>query len=157
MSVSPIGRWLVLAGGLAAALTVAALARAQGAAGAAALCANCGTIVAIDTYDSEQQLTSLGMISPGTLAGDNGTGQSGRVTAQFAIGRGFTNDGMVLLGSAGGVAYARTPPNAPQKRWEVTVKMDDGTRRSLRQSYAPSLVEGDRVRVYGTQLELITG
>jgi hypothetical protein len=34
--------------------------------------------------------------------------------------------------------------------------MDDGTRRSLRQSYEPSLVEGDRVRVYGTQLELIT-
>jgi hypothetical protein len=152
-----IGSWLVRAGGLAAAIVAAALAQAQGAGGGATPCANCGTIIAIDATDREQQLTSLGMISPGTLAGDNGTGQSGRVTAQFAIGRGFTNDGMVLLGSAGGVAYARTPSNAPQKRWQVTVRMDDGTRRSLQQSYQPSLVEGDRVRVYGTQLELITG
>lgn len=151
MTASRIRRSLALAGVLAA---IAAAphepARAQGGA-----CANCGTIVAIDTVDSEQQLTSLGMVSPGTLAGDNGTGQSGRVTAQFAIGRGFTNDGMVLLGSNGGVAYARTPANAPQKRWEVTVRMDDGSRRTLRQSYPPTLVEGDRVRVYGTQLELI--
>jgi outer membrane lipoprotein SlyB len=153
MSASRLARSLALAWALGAlgAPTLAPLAQAQGG----GACANCGTVIAIDSFDSEQQLTSLGMVSPGTLAGDNGTGQSGRVTAQFAIGRGFTNDGMVLLGSAGGVAYARTPANAPQKRWEVTVRMDDGTRRSLRQSYPPTLAEGDRVRVYGTQLELV--
>jgi hypothetical protein len=152
MSARRIARCMALAGALAA----SSLAQAQGGGADAPACGNCGTIIAIDALASEQQLTSVGVVTPGTLAGDNGGGQAGRVTAQFAIGRGFTNDGMVLLGSAGGAAYARTPPNAPQKRWEVTVRMDDGTRRSLRQSYEPSLVEGDRVRVYGTQLELIT-
>jgi outer membrane lipoprotein SlyB len=151
MSASRNGRSLAFAAALCAIAAALSLAQAQGG----STCANCGTVASIESFDSEQQLTSLGMVSPGTLAGDNGTGQSGRVTAQFAIGRGFTNDGMVLLGSAGGAAYARTPANAPQKRWEVTVRMDDGSRRSLRQSYPPTLVEGDRVRVYGTQLELI--
>ena len=47
--------------------------------------------------------------------------------------------------------------NAPQMRWEVSVRMDDGTRRTLSQSYEPAVGEGDRVRVYGTQLELFAG
>ena len=51
--------------------------------------------------------------------------------------------------------YAKRP-NAYQKpRWDVTVKMDRGDTRVLQQRYEPLLREGDRVRVLGTQLELV--
>jgi len=137
------------------ACAVFALAALAGAcAQAQSTCGNCGTIIAIEAVKSTQEITSLGALSPGTLAGDSFGSQPGRTTTQFAIGRGFTNDGMVVLGAAGGAAYARSSANAPQTRWEITVRMDDGSRRVLRQGYEPGFGEGDRVRVYGTQLEL---
>jgi outer membrane lipoprotein SlyB len=149
MSVPSLALCALLA---AAACIVAALpAAAQPA------CTNCGTVLSVSSVRSEQHLTSLGSLSPGTLAGDGFGSQPGGVTTQFAIGRGLTNDGMVVLGAAGGAAYARRSQNAPQMRWEVSVRMDDGTRRTLSQSYEPAVGEGDRVRVYGTQLELFSG
>ncbi|HEY7901878.1 MAG TPA: hypothetical protein VIH36_00375 [Casimicrobiaceae bacterium] len=150
MSVPPLAAcaWLATASCIVAALPAAA----QPA------CANCGTVLSVTSVRSEQQVTSLGSLTPGTLAGDGFGSQPGGVTTQFAIGRGLTNDGMVVLGAAGGAAYARRPQNAPQQmRWEVSVRMDDGTRRTLTQSYEPAVGEGDRVRVYGTQLELFAG
>jgi outer membrane lipoprotein SlyB len=63
--------------------------------------------------------------------------------------------GLVLIGAAGGAVYAKRP-NAYQKpRWDVTVKMDRGDTRVLQQRYEPLLREGDRVRVLGTQIELV--
>ena len=35
-------------------------------------------------------------------------------------------------------------------RWEVVVKMDDGSGRSVVQNYEPLFVVGDRVHVFGT-------
>ena len=47
-------------------------------------------------------------------------------------------------------------PNAYEKpRWDVTVKMDRGGTRVVSQGYEPLLREGDRVRIFGTQLELV--
>ena len=40
-------------------------------------------------------------------------------------------------------------------RWGVTVKMDDGGTRTVQQRYEPFVREGDRVRIIGTQLELV--
>jgi ABC-type amino acid transport substrate-binding protein len=41
------------------------------------------------------------------------------------------------------------------QRWEIVVKMDRGGVRTVTNDYEPALREGDRVRVYGTQLELV--
>ena len=51
--------------------------------------------------------------------------------------------------------YAKRSQAYEKPRWEVTVQMDEGGRRVLSQRYEPFLREGDRVRVSGTQLELI--
>jgi hypothetical protein len=62
---------------------------------------------------------------------------------------------MVLLGSAGGGAYAKRPDSMMQPRWEVEVKMDAGGSRVVSLGYDPSFRKDDRVRVFGTQLELV--
>jgi outer membrane lipoprotein SlyB len=129
-------------------LAAAALeARAQGDA-----CGNCGTIQSIKQTTASTNWTPLGAMTPGTLPSD--PLQPGQVTTSFVIGKGLSNDGMVVLGSAGGAGYAKRPNSMQQPRWEVTVKMDRGPPRVLVQPYEPMLQEGDRVQVFGSQVEL---
>ena len=73
----------------------------------------------------------------------------------YSIGPGFTNRGMVVVGAAGGAAYAQKPSEYQRQRWDVTVKMDSGPPRVINLSYEPFVQEGDRVRVFGNQLELL--
>jgi len=61
---------------------------------------------------------------------------------------------LVLVGAAGGAVYAKRPNSYQRPRWDVTVKLDTGATRVLPQLYEPLLREGDRVRVFGTQVEL---
>jgi outer membrane lipoprotein SlyB len=60
-----------------------------------------------------------------------------------------------LLGAAGGATYQSRPSALNAKRWELTVRMDDGSVRALMQNYEPMMRSGDRVRVLGTQVELL--
>ena len=117
-------------------------------------CDNCGTVVDVRQTTQKTTWTPLGSVTPGTITGDPGA-NTGRVTANYQIGPEMKNQGMVLLGSAGGGAYARRSKEALQPRWEVIVKMDTGTTRSVSLGYDPSFRKDDRVRVFGTQLELI--
>ena len=74
----------------------------------------------------------------------------------LSIGPGLTNKGMVVVGSAGGAAYAQKPNQYQRQRWDVTIKMDSGPPpRVINLSYEPYVQEGDRVRVFGNQLELV--
>ena len=117
---------------------------------APASCDNCGVVTSIRTSYEEEQWTPLGVVAaPSSLT----SGNEGRTA--FAFGS-EGNRGLVLIGAAGGAVYAKRP-NAYQKpRWDVTVKMDRGDTRVLQQRYEPLLREGDRVRVLGTQIELVT-
>jgi hypothetical protein len=110
-------------------------------------CDNCGRIESIRTTTARETWTPLG----GTTMPSSPTDQPGRVTSQYN----FTTGNMVLLGAAGGAGYAKRPNAYERPRWEIRVKMDGGGLRTVTHDYEPALREGDRVRVYGTQLELV--
>lgn len=130
---------------LAMLMVVAAPALAQGD-----RCDNCGRVESIRTVTERTSWTPLGAMATSPATGDFAA-QPGRVTQQYN----FTTGNAVLLGAAGGAGYARRPNAYERPRWEVRVKMDNGNVRTVSQSYEPALRDGDRVRVYGTQLELI--
>jgi outer membrane lipoprotein SlyB len=114
-------------------------------------CNNCAVIVSIQMSTNEEQWTPLGSVSS-----TSSLTNPGGMQARSAIA--FNADGsrdLVMIGAAGGAVYAKRP-NAYQKpRWDVRVKMDSGEMRVIPQRYEPLLREGDRVRVLGTQLELV--
>lgn len=128
----------------------AVLMLASGAALAQDSCDNCGRIESIRTVTERTSWTPLGAMATSPATGGY-SDQPGRVTQQYN----FTTGSTVLLGAAGGAGYARRPNAYERPRWEVRVKMDNGLMRTVSQSYEPALREGDRVRVYGTQLELV--
>ena len=127
---------------------------AQGTPGAAD-CGNCGTVQSISPVSVRQQWTPLGSVPEAGAMGGGPGGQPGSAT-MFSIGPGFTNRGMVVVGAAGGAAYAQKPNEYQRQRWDVIVKMDSGPPpRVVNLSYEPFVQEGDRVRVFGNQLELV--
>jgi hypothetical protein len=116
-------------------------------------CDNCGRVQSVKLM--AEQTTSwrpLGSVSPGSITGDF---NPGRTTTSFAIGPQGRNDGIVILGAAGGAAYAKRPQAYERQRWEIVIRMDSGVSRTIQTGYDPLLQEGDRVRIYGTQLELV--
>ncbi|HTP97887.1 MAG TPA: hypothetical protein VMN56_01090 [Casimicrobiaceae bacterium] len=116
----------------------------------------CGVIQTIVPVQERQVWTPLGSVTPGSLGVAGVSGMSGSST-QMQIGPGFTNQGMVVIGAAGGAVYAQKPNEYRRTRWDVTLKMDDGTTRVVSLSYEPLFVqEGDYVRVSGNSLEQVT-
>lgn len=116
-------------------------------------CGPCGKVESIRQTTVKQQWTPLG-----TGVGVGGVpdlGASPAGVTSYRIGPGLSNQGMVMLGSAGGAAYRKTPNAYETKRWDVTVKMDNGGERIVTLSYEPYVREGDRVRVAGNNLELL--
>ena len=107
-------------------------------------CDNCGRVEAIRAASEKSTWTPLGTTAIATPE------NVGKVTTNYN----FTTGNVVVLGAAGGAGYARRPQTYERPRWEVVVRMDAGGTRTLSQAYEPTLREGDRVRVYGTQVEL---
>ena len=117
------------------------------------ICSNCAMITSIQMTTERQDWTPLGTVAPGSVS-IAGAGVSEGRTA-YVIGKDLSNQGLVMLGAAGGAAYAKRPNSYEKPRWDVTLKLDVGGTRVVSQSYEPLFREGDRVRVFGTQLELI--
>jgi hypothetical protein len=115
-------------------------------------CDACGVVISIQMTTQRTQWTPLGSGTPSTVTA---TGAPTGAVTQLAIGPKLQNQGLVIVGAAGGAMYARRPNGYEKPRWDVTVKMDRGGTRVVSQRYEPLLREGDRVRILGTQLELV--
>jgi len=117
-------------------------------------CDRCGKVELIrQAAASPNQWTPLGSM-PSLNSGASELRPSD-VTTQYKIGRDLSNQGQVTIGAAGGAVYQTRPSQRSGTRWEILVRMDDGTVRTVNQNYEPLLQVGDRVRVFGTQIELV--
>ena len=118
----------------------------------AAGCPECGRVESVRKAIVRDSWTPLG-----TGVGVGGapvTGTAAGATS-FSIGRGGANQGLVVLGAAGGASYQKTPGAYDRPRWEVTVKLDAGPTRVVSLAFEPYVREGDRVRVSGNSVELL--
>jgi hypothetical protein len=134
-----------------------ALAIAAPAAGQSqAECRTCGRVESIRVVTSSERWEPLGSaVGTNVPAGGPGDSMQPAAVSSFRIGAGGRNEGMVLLGSAGGANYKKSSGNYEQRRWEVMVKLDDGQTRSVSLRYDPYVREGDRVRIAGNNVELL--
>jgi outer membrane lipoprotein SlyB len=109
-------------------------------------CPTCGVIEAIRAVEVQGEASGVGAVAGGVAGAVIGN--------QF--GRGDGRAVMTIAGAAGG-AYAGNAIERNMKKhtaWRVTVRLDDGTLRTLSQSAQPPFAVGDRVRIVnGSALE----
>lgn len=125
----------------------------QGQGGGRPGCAGaCGVIQSMAPVTERQEWSPLGSV----MAPGGGPAATSSQTTMMQIGPGFTNQGLVVVGAAGGAVYAQKPNEYRRQRWDVTLRMDDGSTRVVSLKYEPLLLqEGDYVRVAGNNLELV--
>lgn len=103
------------------------------------LCSNCGVVTSVDAVKLQGEGSGLGAVAGGVVGGLLGNqvgGGSGKKIATVA-------------GAAGG-AYAGHQAEKHMKssvRYDVTVKMDDGSTRSFSYDTQPGFQAGSKVRV----------
>lgn len=165
------GLGVVGAGALAAALTagpkpapvepaapVAAAAAAKGKANHAAkpapaatttaaadICANCGTVESVKTETRKGEGTGLGAVAGGVLGGVVG----------HQMGGGNGKKAMTVLGAVGGGLAGHEVEKRARSTtvYQVRLRMDDGTTRTVTQQTAPAV--GGRFEVEGSTLKAI--
>jgi outer membrane lipoprotein SlyB len=106
---------------------------------AAAACPSCGTVESIRSVEVRGDATGVGAVAGGV---------TGAVVGH-QLGNGRGNTAMTVLGAAGG-AYAGNEIEKNVKKhvvYRVTVKMDDGSFRTVSQAAEPAFAVGDKVRV----------
>jgi len=108
---------------------------------AAAPCANCGVIEAIQAIEVKGKTSGIGAVAGGVAGGVLGN----------AVGGGHGVGSAVLtVGGAAGGAFAGDAIEGHMKKqtaWRVTVRLEDGARRTLQQPAQPPFAVGDRVRI----------
>jgi len=106
---------------------------------AARACSSCGTVEAIHAVQVKGAATGLGAVAGGL---------TGAVVGN-QIGRGNGNTAMTILGAAGGAFAGNEIEKNVKKhyRYRVTVRMDDGSVRTVSQLRAPAAAVGERVRI----------
>lgn len=102
-------------------------------------CTSCGTIESIRAMELKGSATGIGAVAGGVTGGVIGN----------QMGRGNGNTAMTILGVAGGALAGNEIEKNVKKHYSyrVTVRMDDGSVRTLSQPSAPAFAVGERVRV----------
>lgn len=102
-------------------------------------CTSCGTVEAIRTVEQKGEGTGLGAVAGGVTGAIVGN--------QIGNGRGQT--AMAVLGAAGGAYAGNEIEKNVKKRYSyrVTVRMDDGSFRTVSQASQPTVAVGSKVRV----------
>lgn len=110
----------------------------------AAACDNCGVVNAINAIEVKGQSSGLGVVAGGVTGALLGN----------QIGRGNGNAIATIAGAAGG-AFAGNEIEKNMKkavRYQVRVRMNDGTYRTTYQSSAPAFSVGEKVKVVNGQV-----
>jgi outer membrane lipoprotein SlyB len=109
------------------------------------VCMNCGTVESVREVATQGQGTGLGAVAGGVTGAVVGR--------QFGHGSGKT--AMTILGAAGGAFAGHKIEEKVRstQRWDVTVRLDDGSTRTLTLEQQPAWRSGDRVRVVNGALE----
>lgn len=103
------------------------------------ICSSCGTVQAIRTVEVKGEASGLGAVAGGVTGAIVGN--------QIGNGRGQT--AMAVLGAAGGAYAGHEIEKNVKKRYSyrVTVRMDDGSYRTVSQASQPAVAVGSKVRV----------
>ncbi len=117
----------------------AQVASAEPARAAARVCANCGTVSAVNIVEQEGEASGLGAIAGGVAGAVLGN----------QVGRGTGRKVATVAGAAGG-AYAGYQIEKQMKktqRYDVAVRLEDGTSRIFSYQDQPAFRPGDKVKV----------
>ena len=108
---------------------------------AASHCANCGVIETIRAVEVKGRTSGVGAVAGGVAGGVLGN----------AVGGGHgTGNAVLTVGGAAGGAFAGDAIEGQMKKhteWRVTVRLEDGSVRTLQQAAQPPFAVGDRVRI----------
>lgn len=104
-----------------------------------ASCTNCGVVDAIRAIQVEGKASGLGAVAGGV---------TGAVVGN-QIGNGHGRDAMTILGGVGGAFAGHSIEKNVNRHtvYRVTVRMDDGSFRTVSQSHEPVVAVGSKVRV----------
>ena len=109
-----------------------------------AMCYDCGTIESIREIKHAGEGSGVGAVAGGV---------AGAVLGR-QIGGGRGRDLATVAGAVGGAVAGHQVEKHVKSSvaYEITIRMDDGSMRSITQSQAPTWRAGDKVRVQGDQL-----
>lgn len=107
-------------------------------------CLDCGTIESVREVQKKGEGSGLGAVAGGVLGGILGN----------QVGGGRGRDVMTVVGAVGGaVAGHQVEKNTKSTAsYNITVRFEDGTTRTIQQSTAPVWRPGDRVRVINSEI-----
>ncbi len=108
------------------------------------VCADCGTVENFREVDVKGKATGAGAVAGGVLGAIVG----------HQFGRGSGKDLLAIAGAAGGAFAGHEAEQniRSDKRYEISVRMQDGSLRTVSQTAAPAWRIGDRVRVVNNQV-----
>lgn len=107
-------------------------------------CSNCGVVESINAVEVRGQGTGLGVVAGGVTGALLGN----------QIGRGSGNTAATIVGAAGG-AFAGNEIEKNMKkslRYQVRVRMNDGTSRTTYQPHPPAFAVGEKVKIVNGQV-----